>query len=133
MISFYSGDVDDLSAALLDECSLDRDGFSHFFDEHIFARLMVLDSHHHVNFALLRHHADGIPCFGARNRALFVFGSVVASFEVTPEVNDFAFDRDGITFGLATPAIVIRPGTTQRSRIKGFMASTLTSSAGIAS
>ena len=53
---------------------------------------MVFDSHHHVDVAFLCEEVDGISRFGARNRARLVFRSVVAAFELTPEVNHFTFD-----------------------------------------
>src|SRR5258706_16116662 len=61
---------------------------------------MIFDSHQHVDVAFFGDEADGISGLGAVDCALLVFRAVVAAFEVAPEVNDFAFERYGVTLGL---------------------------------
>src|SRR5437773_10025922 len=100
LILFDGRNVDDLRAPFFDQCTFDRYGFSHFINEHVFSRLMIFDSHEHIDFVFFGDEADGVAGLCARDGALLMVRSAVSAFEEAPEVNHFAFYFDRLAFGL---------------------------------
>src|SRR5439155_24703875 len=84
----------------LDQSSLDSDVFGHFVDEDPLARLMIFDSHKHIDVALFGEQCNRIPRLGAVDRALLVLRPAVAALEITPEVDHFALEGHGFALGL---------------------------------